>query len=74
MNEGRFRAREIWYGKIQKNHKFLHKFFKYFGISICKDHSQKAGNARWNLLAYQKFACIEAMQNGKVDFAQFPMV
>jgi len=35
--------------------------------------NKKAGNARWKLLAYPSFACIQTMQNGKIHFAQFPM-
>ena len=35
---------------------------------------KKAGNARWRLLAYRSYSCIQTTQNGEVDFAQFPMV
>ena len=34
---------------------------------------KKAGNARRKLLAYRSFFYIQTMQNGKVDFAQFPI-
>ena len=33
--------------------------------------SKKAGNARWKLLAYRSFSCIQAMQNGEVDSSNF---
>ena len=35
--------------------------------------NKKAGNARWKLLAYPSFVCIQTMQNGKVNFEQFPI-
>jgi len=35
---------------------------------------EKAGNARWRLLAYPSLSCIQTMQNGKVEFTQFPIV
>ena len=35
--------------------------------------NKKAAKCRSKLLAYQKFACIEAMQNGEVGFEQIPM-
>jgi hypothetical protein len=35
---------------------------------------KKSGNARRKLLAYPSFACVQTMQNGKVDFVQFPIV
>jgi len=38
-----------------------------------KQH-KKAGNARRKLLAYCVFSCIQAMQNGEADLAQFPIV
>ncbi|MBE6665008.1 MAG: hypothetical protein E7603_02130 [Ruminococcaceae bacterium] len=36
--------------------------------------NKKVGNARSKLLAYPSFAYIQTMQNGKIHFAQFPMV
>jgi len=36
--------------------------------------NKKMGNAHSKLLAYPSFAYIQTMQNGKVHFAQFPMV
>ncbi|MBQ2988582.1 MAG: hypothetical protein IJD59_05715 [Clostridia bacterium] len=35
---------------------------------------KKAGNARRKFLAYRSLACIQTIQNGEVEFAQFPMV
>jgi GH25 family lysozyme M1 (1,4-beta-N-acetylmuramidase) len=36
--------------------------------------SKKAGNARWKLLAYRSFSCVQTTQNGKLIIEQFPMI
>ncbi len=37
-------------------------------------YNTKVGNAHSKWLAYPGFACIQTMQNGKADFALFPIV
>jgi len=59
----------VFHGKKAANSKIFHIFFRAIAYGI-----KKASNARRKLLAYYVFSCIQAIQNGEADPAQFPIV